>query len=99
MLAAPCAISKMDGLLDPRRSTPRVTLLDLGQLLNMDTTGLEALETLHQMLKKRGGHLILCAVQEQPRGLLARSGLLAELGDQNVVPTLADAWRRARELV
>jgi SulP family sulfate permease len=92
------AISKMDGLLDPRRRTPRVTLLDLGQLLNMDTTGLEALETLHGMLEKRGGHLILCAVQPQPKGLLARSGLLAELGAGNVVPTLADGWRRAREL-
>jgi sulfate permease, SulP family len=92
------AVSKMDGLLDPRRATPRVTILELGQLLNMDTTGLESLEALHGLLKKRGGRLILCAVQEQPKGLLARSGLLAELGADNLAPTLAEAWRRAREL-
>lgn len=92
------AVSKMDGLLDPRRHSARVTILDLSQLLNLDTTGLETLETLHKMLEKRGGILMLCAMQEQPMGLLARAGLLAELGAENVVPTLAEAWRRAREL-
>jgi len=92
------AVSKMDGLLDPRRCMPQVMILELGQLLNMDTTGLETLETLHRMLQKRAASLVLCGVQEQPMGLLARSGLLAELGAQNVVPGLADAWRRAREL-
>jgi SulP family sulfate permease len=93
------AVSKMDGLLDPRRRTPKVTILDLGQLLNLDTTGLETIETLHAMLSKRGGTLVLCGVQEQPKGLLARSGLIKELGAVNVVPTLAEARRRARELV
>ena len=37
-------------------------------------------------------------VQEQPRGLVERSGLLADVGAENVVPTLAEAWRRAREI-
>jgi SulP family sulfate permease len=91
------AVSKMDALLDPRRPLPRVLILDLAQLLNMDTSGLETLETLHERLHKRGGVLILAGVQEQPRGLLARSGLLEKLGAGNVLPALADAWRRARE--
>jgi len=92
------AVSKMDGLLDPRRHSARVTVLDLGQLLNLDTTGLETLETLLRLVQKRGGVLVLCALQEQPAGLLARSGLLDEIGSGNVVRTLAEAWRRAREL-
>jgi SulP family sulfate permease len=90
------AVSKLDGLLDPKRALPRVMILELSQLLNMDSTGLEALETLHAMLKKRGGRLVIAGVREQPRGLLARSGLLVELGADNVVPTLAEGWRRAR---
>jgi len=92
------AVSKMDGLLDPRRPLPKVLILDLAQLLNMDTTGLETLETLHTMLLRRGAALILAGVREQPRGLLARSGLIEKLGRSNVVPDLADATRRAREL-
>jgi len=92
------AVSKMDGLLDPRRPVQRVIILDLAQLLNMDTTGLETLQTLHGMLQKRGAVLILAGLRDQPQGLLARSGLLAKLGAENVVPTLDDALRHAKEL-
>ena len=92
------AVSKMDGLLDPKRILPRVMILDLAQLLNMDNTGLETLETLHGMLEKRGGVLILCGLPEQPKWLVAQSGLAAAIGAENIVPTLADAWRRARQL-
>jgi len=89
------AVSKMDSLLDPRRPLPRILILDLSQLLNMDTTGLETLETLHGMLEKRGGVLILAGVREQPKGLLARSGLLERLGPGNVAATLDEAWLKA----
>ena len=92
------AVSKMDGLLDPRRPLPRVIVLDLAQLLNMDTTGLETLQTLYGMLQKSGAALILAGLRDQPHSLLARSGLLAKLGAENVVPTLEDGLRRAKEL-
>jgi sulfate permease, SulP family len=92
------AVSKMDRLLDPKRALPSVIILDLSQLLNMDNTGLETLETLHSTLRKRRGVLILCGLQEQPGWLVTRSGLAAALGAHNIVPTLGDGWRRAREL-
>jgi SulP family sulfate permease len=92
------AVSKMDGLLDPKRALPRVMILDLMQLLNMDNTGLETLETLHGMLDKRGGVLILCGLQEQPKWLVSQSGLAVAIGAENILSTLADAWRRARAL-
>ncbi|HKQ28532.1 MAG TPA: SulP family inorganic anion transporter, partial [Burkholderiales bacterium] len=89
------AVSKMDGLLDPKRRLPKVMILDLSQLLNMDNTGLETLETLYAMLRKHGGVLILCGLREQPKWLLGQSGLATDLGSSNVVDTLADAFRRA----
>jgi sulfate permease, SulP family len=92
------AVSRMDGLLDPKREMPRIMILDLTQLLNMDTTGLETLETLQQMLARRGAALILCGLREQPMQLLVRSGLVEALGPGNIVPSLADAWRRARQV-
>jgi hypothetical protein len=49
------------------------------------------------MLVKRGGVLILAGVREQPKGLLARSGLLERLGPRNVVATLDEAWLSGRE--
>jgi SulP family sulfate permease len=92
------AVAKMDPLLDPRRRLPRVLVLDLAQLLNMDTTGLETLETLQRMLTKRGSTLILAGMPEQPMHLARRGGLADAVGAENIVPTLADAWRRAEEL-
>jgi SulP family sulfate permease len=92
------AVGKMDGLLDPKRALPRVMILDLAQLLSMDNTGLETLETLHRMLRNRGAALILSGLQEQPKWLVGQSGLAVAIGAGNVVPTLSDAWRRAREL-
>jgi sulfate permease, SulP family len=92
------AVGKLDALLDPKRTLPRVLILDLAQLLNMDSSGLESLETLHGMLRKRGGTLILAGMPEQPMHLALRGGLAAEVGEANIVPTLSDAWRRAREL-
>jgi SulP family sulfate permease len=92
------AVSKMDGLLDPKRKLPRIMILDLTQLLNLDNTGLETLETLHGMLQKRGGILMLCGLQQQPSWLVSQSGLIAAVGAENIVPTLGDAWHRARDL-
>ena len=93
------AISKMDGLLDPKRRLPQVMILELSQLLNMDNTGLETIETLHRTLHKRAATLILAGLQEQPKWLASQSGLVEMIGAENIVPTLADAWRRARQLV
>jgi sulfate permease, SulP family len=92
------AVGKMDALLDPKRAQPRIMILDLAPLLNMDNTGLETIETLHAMLRKRGSTLILCGLQEQPQWLATQSGLAADLGSQNIVPTLAEAFRRAKEV-
>jgi SulP family sulfate permease len=92
------AVAKMDPLLDPRRRLPRALILDLAQLLHMDTTGLETLETLQRMLSKRGATLILAGMPEQPTRLLQRGGLAGALGAENIVPTLTDAWRRAEQL-
>jgi SulP family sulfate permease len=73
-------------------------ILDLTQLLNMDNTGLETLETLHGMLQRRGGRLILCGLQEQPNWLVSQSGFADALGAGSIVPTLTEAWGRVREL-
>jgi SulP family sulfate permease len=92
------AVTKMDGLLDPRRSQPRVMILDLAGLLNLDNTGLEALESLHRLLAKRGAALVLSGLREQPGWLVSQSGLSGELGAGNVVTTLEEAWVRARDM-
>jgi sulfate permease, SulP family len=86
-------VNKLDDLLDPKRERPPLTVLDLSNLLNLDTTGVEALRMLHSLVRKRDGRLILCGLQQQPASLIERSGFAAQLGSKNILATL-DAVRQ-----
>ena len=97
------AVGKIESLVDPapskRDEMPDVLILDLDRMINLDTTGLDTIETLHRTLIKNGKHLVLCTPGEQPMSLFQRSGFTVELGAQNLVCDLDTALRRARELL
>lgn len=76
------AASKLDALQDAADTAPAglVMRLDLRQLMSLDTTGLEALEQVQRSLSKRGGRLVLCELNPQPRSLIERAGLAQHMG-------------------
>jgi len=82
--------------MDPTHPLPDVVILEMHQVINLDTTGLDALETLLRMLRKRGGRLIIAEPTEQPLSLMRRSGFLDELGPGNLFDALDDALAAAR---
>ncbi len=92
------AVSKLDGLLDPARQQPKVMILDMHQMINLDTTGLDAMSALHRRLSRSGGQLVLAGCTEQPRKLFRRTGFDATLGADNLVLDLGAAFARARAL-
>jgi SulP family sulfate permease len=85
------SISKIEGLLDPGRPVRPITLLDMSDVLNIDTTGLDALKTLHDMVSKKGGTLVLCGLDKQPASIVHRSGFDAQLGPHHIFKTIEDA--------
>ena len=89
------AVNKLEVLLDPAAGHPEVVILDMTQLIQLDTTGLEGLESLLDKLKKRGCTLIVCGLNSQPGSLLYRSGFVDHLGDENVCADLSGALQRA----
>ncbi|WP_434513671.1 SulP family inorganic anion transporter [Dechloromonas sp. ARDL1] len=89
------AVNKLEALLDPAAGHPEVVILDMAQLIQLDTTGLEGLENLLDKLKKRGCTLLVCGLNSQPGSLLYRSGFIDHLGDDNVCPDLSHALQRA----
>ena len=89
------AVNKLEELLDPAAGHPEVVILDAARLIQLDTTGLEGLESLYDKLHKRGCRLILCGLNSQPGSLLYRSGFIDHLGDDNVCADLSGALRRA----
>ncbi|UCV23512.1 SulP family inorganic anion transporter [Ferribacterium limneticum] len=89
------AVNKLEALLDPAAGHPEVVILDMTQLIQLDTTGLEGLENLLDQLKKRRCSLLVCGLNSQPGSLLYRSGFVDHLGDDNVLPDLSEALKRA----
>ena len=89
------SVTKLESLLDPGKPLPDVVILEMHKVINIDTTGLDALEALHATLLRRGGRLILADLNEQPLSLLTRSGALEDIGRENVVATLEDALRES----
>ena len=97
------AVSKLEALTDPGRyagpQAPRVVILDMLQLISLDTTGLEAMDVLRKQLARNRGTLILAGPNEQPLSLLRRSGFIESLGEANVVLDLKAAVARATSLM
>jgi SulP family sulfate permease len=90
------SVTKLEHLLDPQRSLPDVVILEMHQVINLDTTGLDALESLHLLIQRRGGRLILAGLNEQPLSLVSRSHFNDALGAQNLAPDLQTALQHAR---
>jgi len=85
------SVTKLEALLEPGNPLPDVVILDMHQVINLDTTGLDALEALYKHLAKRGARLVLVDPNEQPLSLLKRSGFLAEIGETCVFKTIEEA--------
>ncbi len=96
------AIDKVEDLFNPLDVTnpaPKVMILEMHQLINIDTSGIDALKTLAKNLQKRGGALIVCAANTQPASLMSRSGFIAEIGEENALIDLETAYSRARSIL
>ena len=94
------SVGKLEALVETAsgKAPPRVLVLDLGKVINLDTTCLETLEGLHRSLRKRGGELLICAANEHPLSLFRRSGFLTALGEENLLPDFGTALARAGRL-
>lgn len=84
------AVGRLEPVPEQLPPDTRALVLEMHRLIVMDTSGTEALRELHRTLAKRGIALVLAHVNAQPLDLLRRSGLAEELGEANLVPSLAE---------
>lgn len=93
------AVGKLDNQLDPARMGDlEVLVLNMHDVINIDTTGIDWLQGLHKTLTKQGAELVLCELRTQPASILQRSGLIGLLGVHNVCADQAVALQRARDI-
>lgn len=90
------SISKLEAITATPQPLPDVVVLDLHRVINMDTTGLDALQSLHRHILEHGDRLVLCAANRQPLSLMKRAGFLEELGEGNLFESLDEAYAALR---
>ena len=78
---------------------PPVVVLRLRNMTAIDATGIQGLEHLAERLRQSGRHLVVCGMRDQPARLMAQAEFHELVGDDNIVPSLASALERAKELL
>lgn len=78
-----------------RRLPARALVLDLRNLIYIDSSGADALLGLARRCEKHGVRLMLCGLQHQPLDMANRSGLLQRLPATQVCPDLPTAMAAA----
>src|SRR5690606_33002489 len=68
-------------------------VLVVDQVIDIDATGLNSLETLRDRLERAGGRLVLCGVRVHVRHVLETSGFSRSLGPGGIVATLDDVLK------
>jgi SulP family sulfate permease len=76
-----------------------VLIIRMRNVPAMDATGLSAFKDLVRRSRKEGTAVLITEIHAQPMTALARSDLLDELGEDNVLGTLDEGLDRARALV
>ena len=77
---------------------PKQTLvLDLKNLIYVDSSGADALLALARSCRQKGVRLIVCGLAHQPLDIAQRSGLLGVLADHNLADDLASGLNLASQ--
>ncbi len=92
------ATDKLAGLLKHLSELKPVVILRLRNMTAIDATGLKAIEDFADAIQKSGRHLLICGAPSQPTRLLQRAEFHRHIGEQNILPSVDAALRRAAEL-
>jgi SulP family sulfate permease len=80
-------------------TTPKVLIIRMRHVPVIDATGLHALEEVFKYSEKRNTRFILSGIQPAVYEEFKKSGLLKELGEENVLKNIDDALARANKLI
>jgi SulP family sulfate permease len=93
------AAERFRNVLGEISAKPRALVVRMRHVPAIDSTGLHALRELVRNGHEAKTEIILAEVLAQPRVVLTNSGLLDEIGTENVFDSLDEALERAGEIV
>jgi SulP family sulfate permease len=77
--------------------SPRALILRMRDVPVIDSTGITALESFMIQCRQRKIRLVLCEIRPQPEKVLEKSGFAADIGKENIAPTLENALELCRK--
>ena len=93
------AAEKMEAALERLNELPRVLILRLHLVTAMDATALNTLQIVVDRLRKRNVAVILSGLHHQPLAILQKSGMIGEIGRENICAHFDEALARAEKLL
>ncbi|MGA2028998.1 MAG: SulP family inorganic anion transporter [Verrucomicrobiota bacterium] len=93
------AADKLESALRRAGQLPEVLILRMRDVLDLDATGLDALEDLMEKLRIDKKALILCGPHSQPLFALTRAGFIDRLGMDNICGDIDSSLERARKIL
>jgi SulP family sulfate permease len=92
------AAEKLKTTLSQTSKRPRALIVNLRYVPAVDATGLRALEEFFERTKREHTLFLIVGLQEQPRNVLAKDGLLERIGTDKLFPTLSTAIEYANRV-
>ncbi len=92
------AAEKLERTLEHIQRPATTLLLRMGNVPFVDATGIFAIEEIITDFRRHGATVLLVEVRPNVRYKLERSGVIAHVGEDNVIETLEQALARATEL-
>lgn len=93
------AIEQMEDALSRIEDWPKVLILRLHLVTAIDATGMNALVSVAERMKKRDGQVILSGLHQQPLQTLRKADLIGVFGPDNLCATFDDSLVRAGRLI
>jgi len=90
------ATDKIEEITTRLPSLPPILILRLRNMTAIDSTGLQALESLADQVHESGRELILCGAREQPSRLMHQAEFQQHIGPENMCNSIEEALKRAR---
>src|SRR5213080_1477481 len=90
------ATDKIEEITTRLSGLPPILILRLRNMTAIDSTGLQALESLADQVHESGRELILCGAREQPSRLMHQAEFQQHIGPENMCNSIAEALSRAR---
>jgi sulfate permease, SulP family len=87
---------KLDAIYEQLATLPPVVIIRLRNMTAVDSTGLQALERLADVVHTSGRSFILCGAREQPARLMRQTEFQQHVGAENICPHVTAAIERAK---